>query len=274
MSSALEKGLSVISFLAHRPEGASVTEIAKELDLPPSGVHRLLKELEGLGYTRQFQDHGNYCLTLKLATAGLAFLNRTGIPDLSQPILDRLAQSTHELIRMALFDGDSLVWVGVSQGATTGLRYDPGSDHGLIAHLASSSCGQVWLADLSDDAAIAAVMKQGLEKPGGAGVSAPRTVAELMEILNTTRRQGYACNTNSFMLGMSAMAVLIRHPDTGQPIGTVSIAGPSARVTPDLQRDFLPELQRAAEELAEASLAGRSFTRWYDETLGRRQALK
>ncbi|MBN9888569.1 IclR family transcriptional regulator [Salipiger abyssi] len=271
MSSALEKGLGVISFLAERPEGASVSEIAKALDLPPSGVHRLLKELEALGYTRQSREHGDYMLTLKLATNGLAFLARTGIPDLSQPILDRLAQSTKELIRMALFDGEELVWVGVSQGATAGLRYDPDAEHGQIVHLASASGGQAWLSGLSDDDAVASVMRQGLEKPGGAGVSAPKGVAELLQIVQTARAQGYAQNTSSFMLGMAAIAVLIRHPDTDEPIGTVSIAGPSARATPELLHSFLPELRQAATDLAEASLAGRSFTRWYDETMGRRQ---
>ncbi|WP_138472804.1 IclR family transcriptional regulator [Poseidonocella sp. HB161398] len=272
MSSALEKGLSVIGYLAERPEGASITDIAKGLDLPPSGVHRLLKELETLGYTHQAREHGDYRLTLKLATAGLSFLARTGIPDLSQPILDRLAQSTKELIRMALSDGEKLVWVGVSQGATSGLRYDPDAEHGQIVHLSAASGGQAWLSGMDDDAAIAAVMKQGLEKSGGAGVSAPKSVAELMALVQAARKNGYALNANSFMLGMAAIAVLIRHPETGVPIGTVSIAGPAARATPELLRGFLPELQQAAADLAEASLAGRSFSRWYDESVARKQA--
>ncbi|MDV4167352.1 IclR family transcriptional regulator [Rhodovulum sp. FJ3] len=272
MSSALEKGLSVISFLSEHPNGASVSEIAKALDLPPSGVHRLLKELETLGYARQTRDHGDYGLTLKLATTGLAFLARTGIPDLSQPILDRLAASTRELIRMALFDGEQLIWVGVSQGATSGLRYDPDAEHGQIVHLASASGGQAWLSGMSDDEAIAAVMKQGLERAEGSGTCAPKGVADVMQIVQTARKRGYALNANSFMLGMAAMAVLIRHPDTGAPIGTVSIAGPSARATPELLQSFLPELQQASKDLAEASLSGRSFTRWYDETLGRNLA--
>ncbi len=264
MSSALEKGLSVIGFLSEHPEGAAVTDIAKALDLPPSGVHRLLKELESLGYARQTRDMGDYCLTLKLATAGLSYLARTGIPDLSQPILDRLAQSTRELVRMALSDGEKLVWVGVSQGATSGLRYDPEAEHGQIVHLASASGGQAWLSGMTDDEAVAAVMKQGLEKTDGSGVSAPKGVAELMKIVQEARRNGYALNANSFMLGIAAIAVLIRHPETGQPIGTVSIAGPAARATPDLLRDFLPELQATAEELAKASLAGRAFSRWHE----------
>lgn len=272
MSSVLEKGLAVIGHLADRPEGASVTDIAKVLDMPPSGVHRLLKELEVLGYVRQSRDHGDYCLTLKLATTGLSYLSRTGIPDLSQPILDRLAHSSRELVRMALSDGERLVWVGVSQGATSGLRYDPGAEQGQIVHLASASGGQAWLSGMTDDDAIAAVMKQGLEKSDGAGATAPKSVADLMRIVQQARRNGYAMNANSFMLGMAAMAVLIRHPETGHPIGTVSIAGPSVRVTPELLQNLLPDLQQAAADLAEASRAGRSFSAWYSSEAIRKKA--
>jgi len=272
MSSALEKGMSVISYLSARPEGAAVKDIAIDLDLPPSGAHRLLKELETLGYVHQPRAHGDYCLTLKLATAGLNFLARTGVPDLSQPILDRLAQSCRELVRMTLSDGENLAWVGVSQGATTGLRYDPDAEQGQIVHLASASGGQAWLSGMTDDDAIAAVMKQGLENPNGSGAKAPRSVAELMEIVKTARRNGYALNSNSFMLGMAAIAVLIRNPDTGTPIGTVSIAAPAARVTPDLLLDFLPELQRAADDLGDASRAKGNFSTWYNANLARKQA--
>ncbi|WP_095588153.1 IclR family transcriptional regulator [Actibacterium ureilyticum] len=273
MSSALEKGLSVISYLSRFPEGAQISDIARGLDLPVSGVHRLLKELENLGYAQQTRDHGDYRLTLKLATAGLSFLARTGIPDLSQPILDALAAKSGELVRMALSDGQQLVWVGVAQGATSGLRYDPGAEHGQIVHLATASGGQAWLAAMADNDAVEAVVKQGLEKPDGAGVSAPQTITDLLAVISGVRKKGYAMNANSFMLGMAAIAVVIRHPETDLPIGTVSIAGPSARATPERLLACLPDLQEAALELSQASHAGRSFNAWYaDRSEGRKGA--
>lgn len=266
MSSALEKGLSIITYLSQVPEGVPISEIAKSLELPVSGVHRLLKELETLGYVCQTRGHGDYRLSLKLATTGLSFLARTGIPDLSQPILDRLARTSGELVRMALTDGEKLVWVAVSQGATSGLRYDPEAEQGKIVHLASASAGQVWLSGMSDDDAVAMVMEQGLAKPDGASIASPKGVADLLAVIGRARHQGYAVNANSFMLGMAAIAVLVRHPETNAPIGTVSIAGPAARATPDLLQDLLPDLQQAAEELSEASQSGRNFNAWYSDS--------
>ncbi|MEZ5448834.1 MAG: helix-turn-helix domain-containing protein [Thiolinea sp.] len=46
MSSALEKALNVLEFMVERPQGTTISEIASGLDMPVSGVHRLMKELE------------------------------------------------------------------------------------------------------------------------------------------------------------------------------------------------------------------------------------
>ncbi|HPQ94869.1 MAG: IclR family transcriptional regulator [Thiothrix sp.] len=261
MSSALAKALSVLEYMVQHPLGCPVSDIAQALDLPVSGVHRLLKELEKSGYVNQTRGMGDYQLTIKLASLGLSYLGQTGIPNISQPILDALAQESRELVRLALADGDTLVWVGVAQGASGGLRYDPGSEQGQVVHLASSAGGQAWLAAMSDDEAIALALKQGLLKPQTPGDTAPGSVADLLAILNTVRQRGYSLNANSFLQGMAAMATVVRDPDTRMPIGTVSIAGPAARLTPDLMESHAEALLAAAQALGEASRASGYFSR-------------
>lgn len=260
MSSALAKALSVLEYLAYQPIGSAVSDISKSLDMPVSGVHRLLKELETLGYVRQVKGMGEYELTIKLASLGLAFLGQTGIGNISQPILDELAKETRELVRMSLAENDELIWVGVSQGSTSGLRYEPGADQGKIVHLASSAGGQAWLAAMTDEEAIALVMKQGLLKQPDPGKDAPATVAELLSVLNTVRENGYSVNANSYLDGMAAVAVPIKNPDTGKPIGAVSVAGPSVRVTNEVMQSYVAPLKKAAEALGEASRATLYFS--------------
>lgn len=261
MSSALEKALGVLEFMVEQPTGCPVSEIASSLDMPVSGVHRLLKELESLGYIRQRRGMGDYCLSIKLASLGLSFLGQTGISDISQPILDDLAQKSGELVRLSLIDGDNLIWVGVSQGASSGLRYDPGSDQGKVAHLASSAGGQAWLSTMTDEQAIALVMKQGLLKPDMPGDSSPETVASLMSVLAKVRAQGYCTNENSYLQGMAAMAMPVSSPISGEPIGAVSIAGPSVRFGETQMVSLVDDLRLAATELGEASRASLYFSK-------------
>ncbi|MBP7001516.1 IclR family transcriptional regulator [Amaricoccus sp.] len=260
MSSVLERTLGILEMLAWHPAGLPVGAIATRLDMPPSAAHRLLNDLARLGYVRQDRAQGDYALTIKLASLGLTFLGQSGVTDVAQPILDRLAAESGELVRLSVIDGDSLVWVGVAQGATGGLRYDPGREQGVVAHLASSAGGRAWLATMSDDDALMAVSRQGIAPTQpGAGAKAPASATELLARLAEARAQGYAVAIDSYLAGMAAMAVPVRSAGTGEAIGCLSIAAPSVRLDAARMAALAPALQAAAGEIGAASRGSRFF---------------
>lgn len=257
MSSALEKSFNLIEVLAGHPAGLSIVEMARHTDQPQSGIHRTLQELTRLGYVRQLRAHGDYVLSMKLPALGLALLARAGISDIAQPILDQLAQETGELIRLSVIDGDDLVWVAVAQGATAGLRYDPGQEQGVVVHLASTSAGIAWLSTMDDDAVVTRVSLQGLGRAGGeAGEGAPRTLATVRERVEAARRDGFAVAVDSYIPGMGAMAVPVRYRGSVPVLGALSIAGPAVRMTPARMTALGPVLAAAADELG--AIAGGS----------------
>lgn len=259
MSSVLEKSLAIVELLVGHPTGLTVSAIAAAADQPASGVHRTLQELSRLGYVRQIQAQGDYALTIKLPAMGLGFLAQAGITDVAQPVLDQLAIDSGELIRLSVIDGDDLIWVSVAQGATRGLRYDPGQEQGVHVHLASSAGGKAWLASMSDEEALVRVGAQGLTRQAeGQGHNAPRSLALLIEQLAETRARGYATAVDSYMAGMAAMAVPVRYHGDGPVLGCLSIAGPAVRMTAERMAELAPRLQVAAAELG-ASAPGSKF---------------
>lgn len=261
MSGVMERTLGILELLAGHPEGLPVSLIAQRLDMPMSAAHRMLKELSDHGYVRQLRAQGDYALTIRLAALGLGFLGKTGVTDIAQPILDRLAAESKELVRLSVIDGSDLVWVAVAQGATFGLRYDPGREQGVVVHLASSSGGRAWLSALSDEEALALIARQGLEPPFPAGPKAPKTIGAVLEELGRARQRGYAVAVDSYIDGMAAMAVPIFAPGDPRPIGCLSIAGPAVRFTPERQEALSHPLKEAAAELGAASAASAFFSR-------------
>lgn len=255
--STLDRAFAALELLASAPAGLPLGAIARALALPKSGTHRLLAALAGRGYVSQDADSGRYRLTTRLAALGFRHLAAAGIVDLVQPVLDRLAEATGELVRLGVVDGDAQTWVAKAQGARSGLRYDP--DMGSEAPLAPTASGQAWLAALDDEQALALVARQGFPGPDPRGPNAPRTLKALLERLEETRRRGYACVVESSAPGTSAMAAAIRHPATGGVVGTVSVAGPSIRLTEARMRDLAPALLAGAAELADASAASPFF---------------
>jgi DNA-binding IclR family transcriptional regulator len=256
MSGLLERGFKVLEQLAAHPEGVSVSAIAATQGLPLSGTHRLLAELVRCGYVRQLRDQGEYVLTIKLVSLGLGFLSASGVVDVAQPALDRLADESGELVRLGVVDGDDLTFVAKAQGARRGLRYDP--DMGLSVQLSCSAAGHAWLSTMSEEEALARVARQGFGSPEQFGPKAPTTVKALLACLRTARKRGFSTISEVFAPSMSAMAAPVRSRTAGT-IGVVTIAGPLVRLTEARMEELAEPLLRTAEEIGDASGASSMF---------------
>ncbi|MBO9512600.1 MAG: IclR family transcriptional regulator [Variovorax sp.] len=258
MSSILERSFKVLEQLAAHPDGRALSALAADLQMPLSATHRLLNELARCGYVRQDQRHGDYMLTMRLVSMSLSFLGNSGVVDVAQPVLDRLAADSGELVRLAVVDGDNLTFVAKAQGATRGLRYDP--DMGLSVNLSCSSAGHAWFSTMTDEQALELAAKQGFGKPADFGPKAPTTVKALLAFIRAARKRGFSIIDEVFAPAMAAMAAPVRGPD-GAVIGVITIAGPSVRLTEQRMLALGPTLLAAAHDLAMASAGSAMFKR-------------
>jgi len=250
MKGVQERTLAILELLAKHAEGMELAAIADRLDIPRSAVHRLLTDLAISGYVRQAREHGDYLLTTKLVSIGLSFLSNSGIVDIAQPLLNRLAEISGELVRLSVVDGDRLTWVARAQGARQGLRYDP--DMGADARLSCSSTGWAWLSTFADEEAIARVRKQGLGKVRDYGPNAPQGIKKLLSFIQTTRKLGFSMTEETYAHGLNAISAPVRL--VSQPsLGVLTIAGPNFRLTPKRMKALGPELVSYASQLATTS---------------------
>lgn len=258
MSTALDHGLDILEHLATQPDGLPLALIADTFGLPKSSCHRLLNGLIARGYVKQVRAQGDYVLTTKVAALGLGFLSGSGIVDIAQPLIERLAEASGELARLSIVDEDRLTWVAKAEGGRKGFRYDP--DMGMDARLSCTSSGHAWLLTLSDERAVALVSKQGFGTPQEYGPKAPTTVKALLGFLHAARVRGYAMIDEVFAPGMAAVAAPVQRG--GRPaMGVISIAGPRQRLTPARIQALAPALLAATQELAAESNASGLFSK-------------
>jgi IclR family acetate operon transcriptional repressor len=258
MSGVLERTLGILELLSQHGHGLELAAIADQLNIPRSGAHRLLTDLVKCGYVRQARDHGDYVLTTKLVAMGLSYLGNTGIVDIAQPLLDRLAEISGELVRLSVIDGNRLTWVARAQGSRQGLRYDP--DMGSDARLSCSASGHAWMLALPDDQALALVAQQGLGQSADYGPNAPPTLQAMLDCIHMARAQGYSLTQETFTAGLNAMGAPVRL--NGQPpMGVITIAGPTVRFTEDKMRSLAADLLATAAQLAAASGASPFFNK-------------
>lgn len=242
--------LAIIQLLAEHAAELPLGEIAQRLNLPKSGTHRLLATLTDLGWATQDPQTGFYKLTLKLTVLGQRFYAATGIPDICQPVIDRLATVSREFVRMAVVDSNVLVWVTFAQGAKGGLIYQP-SDTVADVPLHATATGKAWLSTLPTEEAMEIVAKQGvIGGPSSYGPNVVRSLESLQEELRTTAERGYGLAMSEAEPGVTALAAAIRLGRGGTAVGTVSVAGPSIRLNEKRVQELAPIVTAAAAELA------------------------
>jgi len=257
----LERCVEVTELMAGGAGPHRLSDIAQALDLPKSAAHRLLRELCAQGWMAQDGADGPYRLTLRFGLLGHRVLQRTGLVDLTQPLVQLLANRTHELARLTVVTGNGatsrgaatgsgLVWVGSAQGAPPGLVYQPAMDGPLLLHATAN--GKAFLATLDDAAALRLAHDGGL----GSRRPTPHTLADdaaLLADLAKIRARGYAVADQEAELGVTAVAVAVPGaggPPLGRAVGTVSVAGPSLRLPARRIGDLVNALNETAAALA------------------------
>jgi IclR family acetate operon transcriptional repressor len=248
--SQLDRAFGALDLLSGSEAGATLQDVVDGLQMPKSGAHRLMIDLGRLGFVRR-DATGRYRLTTGLLRLAFRHLAATGTVDAVQPVLDRLAALSGDLVRLSVTDHRHQVWVAKAQGARSGLIFD--AQTGEAAHLSSMATGLAWLAFLPEEEAVRLATAQGLAEPNEYGPNAPRTVQDLLARLSETRRRGYALALDSSAPGMSAIAAPVRHPRHGTVVGTISIGGPSARLTEARLIELAPAVLEAAAALSDCA---------------------
>jgi DNA-binding IclR family transcriptional regulator len=126
----------------------------------------------------------------------------------------------------------------------------PKSATGQVTVYATAS-GKAWLASLPRERAVQIVANTGFGDANLQGPNVLRSVDDLLRELAVTTQRGYGMAVNEAEPGVSAIAVAIRANGAGPALGTVSVAGPSVRMTASKIEEIAPQLQGTAAELAE-----------------------
>jgi len=262
MSTIIERSFKILEELSSHPKGRTLSELATKMDIPLSATHRLLNDLIECGYVRKDERHGEFTMTMQVVSLGLRFLSASGVVDVAQPALERLAARSGELVRLALVDVDQLIFVAKAQGATQGLRYDP--EMGRPVTLACSAAGFAWLATKSEDEALRLLSKQGLGNPEDYGPAAPRSMKAVMAHVRAARKRGFSTTVDVFLPAMNSMAAPIHGAD-GEVLALLIIAGPMGRMPEERMLELGPALLETARELGRSSSFSPIFKRRPDQ---------
>ena len=235
MSVQITRCLEIIELLVASDEGKVLRDVADAVGMTRPGAHRILATLAELGYVVQ-DEQGRYHLSSRLPLLGLQYSRNLINYRIVQPVLERLAGITRELVQMTLATDRALYWIAAAQGARASLRSQ--TDVGEKALLPSTAVGQAWLSTLAQEQAMRLVLSEGFGPPDKLGPNAPQDVEAVRERTTQARERGYAIVIDSAEPGVSAVACPVFSKDGHHCVGTLGVAAPTARMTEETLHRF------------------------------------
>ena len=177
---ALDKGLGILEFLAHKTEPLNLTEVAAGVGYSKGEIFRMVQVLEERNYIAH--ENGGYVLTNRLFLLGMERPPVKTLAEAALPVMHLLTEQTLQACHLAIVSGEMMVVIA---------RAEPPGDLAFVVRVghrlpfALSTSGTVLFAFQGDEAR--AYWLKALDE---AGVQYMRK--RFMKQANEIRTQGFA----------------------------------------------------------------------------------
>ncbi|MBO8141951.1 MAG: IclR family transcriptional regulator [Firmicutes bacterium] len=241
----LINGLRILETLAfaERPS-LGVTEIANRLRLHKSTVLRLLATLEHERYVEQDPETREFRLRMKLFEIGSSLLARVSLTSVARPFLEELGRLAGEVIHLAILDEGTVIYIDKVESKHTIQMY---SRIGRRSPVHCTGVGKALIAYLSDEELDRIIEQHGLKR------YTQNTITDkeaLKRHLAQIRSQEVAFDNEEHEPGIRCVAAPVRDY-TGKVIASISVAGPTLRMTPERAQALVEPVQHAARRVSE-----------------------
>jgi IclR family acetate operon transcriptional repressor len=238
---SLDRALRILAIVAEG-SGLSLSEIAARSGLAASTAYRMLTTLEAHGMVEFDRTDQLWSIGVETYRMGAAFLRRRKLVDRARVVMQELMEKTGETANLGVAEDDCVVFVSqVETHQAIRAFFRPGTRSSFHA----SGIGKAVLAHLPPERVAAIIRKTGLEGFTQKTLSSPAALArDLTEI----QERGWSVDDEERHPGMRCIAAAIFN-EFGEPIGGVSVSGPTVRITPERLGAVGPLVRDAAAEI-------------------------
>jgi IclR family pca regulon transcriptional regulator len=226
-SQSLERGLAILGCFTPARPMLGIAELADQLEMSRSTVHRYAITLVALGYLEQ-ESSRKYRLGLRVTDLGMSALSATGLREHAHSHLQELRLATGYTASLAVLDGTDILYVDrVRSFRRAEGKIDVGLKPGSRLPAYCTAMGKLLLAHLPDPERRALLAGVRLAK------RAPNTITgkeALHQELEQVREEGIAVNDQELAAGLYAIAAPVRS-ESRDVVAAVSLAASASVIT-------------------------------------------
>ena len=238
---SLDRAIALMKLVA-AGSGLSLTEVSQRSGLAASTAYRMLTTLQTHGMVEFAEGDQLWFIGIETFRLGAAFLRRRKLAEQGRAIIQELMVESGETANLAVADEDCVVFVSqVETHEAIRAFFRPGTRSPLHA----SGIGKAILAGMEARRRDALLRRLELEV---FTEKTHATRASLAADLLGIRARGFSVDDEERHLGMRCVAAAVFN-EFGEPVGGVSVSGPTVRMTEAKVAALGPRVQDAARAL-------------------------
>jgi DNA-binding IclR family transcriptional regulator len=218
----VQKALRILESLGEQqPQRPS--EIARQLGLSRSNIHRLLSTLEEMGYVER-RPEATYCLGFKVFMLGSNFTMPNDISDMAYPLMKRLADISQENVNLGVLYEKKVLYLNKIKSPHN-LKLD--TPIGKMDPLHCTGLGKILLSGFCEEELKAYLATTRLVQYTDKTITEPD---RLLKHIRKVRKQGFSLDFEELEEGVNCIAAPI-YDHKHQILAAISVSAPSVRLT-------------------------------------------
>lgn len=223
-----------------------LSELARVLDISKATALRMLTTLEGLRWVAQNEPTKQWSLTAHAYAVAVRSGPMSTLRDIAIGHMNALQLATTETVHLAIPDGDVLI---LAERLDTPHALRAFLPLGSKIPLHASATGLAFLAASEDDF-VGQYLAAALDRLTDRTMTDRET---LLEEVRVVRARGYSINEEGLSSGITSLGAAILGPG-GDPLGSVSVSGPSSRIVPERYEQYGREVHAAARAIGRSTV--------------------
>jgi DNA-binding IclR family transcriptional regulator len=238
-----DRTLDILEWLAQAGERTTLGELSRELEIPKSSLHALLRTMQRRGWVESDAAGSRFGLGVRALLVGTSYVDSDDAVVAAADTLDWLSATLGETIHYGRLDGADIVYLA-KRPSTHPLRLYSAIGRRLPAH--TTALGKALLAEQSLDE----VRERLGPNPTRLTDNTITAWRDLAEEFARVRERGFATDAEENTIGIHCFAVAVGPAPRSDAI---SCSVPVARLTADMRRAILTALRGALERLGSRS---------------------
>ena len=239
---AVERALDILlCFTMDRPT-LSLTEIAEQVGMHKSTIHRLLATLESKRFITRDKTTGMYQLGFLFIELASIMLHDLDVQRWALPYLQRLSIQSGETVDLAILDNDHVVYLQVVESSQ---RVKIAAAVGEQLPVFCTATGKAFLAYLPEEQ-VRLILAKGVTKYTESTLVSPD---DMFKNLRETRERGFAISEQEYERDINAIAAPIMDANNC-PIAVIAIVGPAYRMSHDRMLMLGQTIRETADAIA------------------------